>query len=197
MSQSTMVKVWEPLIRVFHWSLVLCFVTAYVSEDEILFLHVWAGYILLGLLVFRVIWGFIGSRHARFSEFIYRPATVLGYLKDIATSRAKRYIGHNPAGGAMVLLLLLSLLATALSGLAVYGAQEFAGPLAAWLGGVEHSEVLEDLHEFCANLTLMLVILHVLGVIVASRQHKENLVAAMFTGNKRTDDSSHQAGETS
>jgi cytochrome b len=190
-----MVKVWDPLIRGFHWSLALCFVIAYISEDEILFLHVWAGYTLLGLLAFRLLWGFFGPRHARFTNFIYRPATVLGYLKDIATSRAKRYLGHNPAGGAMVVALLLSLLATALSGLAVYGAQEFAGPLAAWLGGVEYADSLEDLHEFLANLTLLLIVLHVLGVIAASWQHKENLLAAMFTGNKRADNSStHQAG---
>ncbi len=122
--------VWDPMIRIFHWSLVAAFVVAYLTEDEMMTLHVYAGYLIAGLLVFRVIWGFIGPRHARFSNFVYTPAEVLGYLKDMASGHPPRYLGHNPAGGAMIVLLLASLLVTGCSGLVLYGAEENAGPLA-------------------------------------------------------------------
>jgi cytochrome b len=110
----------------------------------------------------------------------------LAYVKDLARGRAKRYIGHNPAGGLMILLLLLSLILTTVTGMALYGAEEQAGPLAAMMAGAgETSEdVLEELHEFFANATLFLVVFHVLGVIVESLVHRESLVRAMFTGRK-------------
>jgi cytochrome b len=182
------VKIWDPLVRVFHWSLALFFITAYLSEDEWLGAHVWAGYSVLGLLLLRIVWGFAGPNHARFSDFVYAPPTILSYLKDVLKFRARRYLGHNPAGGAMVLALLLSLLATTLSGLAVYGAQEFAGPLAGWFNDPAQGEVIEEVHEFFANFTLALVALHLIGVALASWQHRENLARAMFTGNKRVEE---------
>jgi cytochrome b len=112
---------------------------------------------------------------------------VLNYLKDTLMLKATRYVGHNPAGGAMIILLLISLLLTSLTGLAVYGTEESAGPLAGLLAGAGEywSEQLEELHEFFANFTLLLVIIHVAGVVVESVIHRENLVRAMFTGYKR------------
>ena len=130
MRDTTQIKVWDPLVRVFHWSLVASFTVAFASGEDFLTLHSWAGYIIFGLLSIRIIWGLIGPRHARFSDFVFRPATIKQFLKDTLHFRARRYLGHNPAGGAMVILLLLSLLLTGLTGLLVYGAAEHAGPLA-------------------------------------------------------------------
>lgn len=183
------VKVWDPFVRVFHWTLVGSFFLAWLTEDDLLGLHVWAGYTVLGLIVLRILWGFIGTRHARFSDFVFSPGTVRRYLKDVLWFRARRYLGHNPAGGAMILALLFSLLLTGLTGVALLGAAENAGPLAGWLGahpGLE--EPLEEVHEFFANLTLGLVVLHVAGVVWESLVHRENLVRAMIDGYKRADD---------
>jgi len=186
MQQEQQVRVWDPFVRIFHWGLVAAFAVAYVTEEDVLDLHVLAGYVVLGLIALRLVWGLIGTRHARFSDFTYSPAHIRAYLIDTLYLRAKRYLGHNPAGGAMIFLLLFSLLLTVLSGLAVYGA-EGSGPLVAWLAGsgehVEHT--LEEVHEFFANFTLFLVFVHVAGVIVESLIHRENLAAAMVHGYKR------------
>jgi cytochrome b len=180
------VKVWDPLVRVFHWTLVTAFFVAYFTEDDLLDLHVYAGYLIGGLLVFRLVWGFVGSRHARFTDFVKRPSTVWAYLKSLVGQHPRRYLGHNPAGGAMVIALLVSLLITTLSGVAIYGVGESAGPLAASLSGVSDfwADVLEETHEFFANFTLGLVFFHVLGVLLASLQHRENLVKSMVNGFK-------------
>lgn len=186
MSTNTMVKVWDPLVRFFHWSLVIAFFTAYITEDDFLILHTYAGYTVLGLILFRIIWGIIGTRHARFSNFVTSPGTAWQYLKDTLRLRAKRYLGHNPAAGAMIILLLLSLIFTTLTGIATYGAVESAGPLGNWLGniGERGEDLLEEVHEFFANFTVMLVAIHVSGVIIESLLHRENLVRSMFHGYK-------------
>ncbi len=185
--RSGLVRVWDPLVRVFHWTLVTAFFVAYFTEDELLTPHVYAGYLIAGLIVFRLIWGVIGTRHARFSDFVRRPREVLDYLRSIRTGHPRRYLGHNPAGGAMIIALLSSLVLTTVTGIAIYGAGESAGPLAASLAGTSEfwTDVLEEFHEFMANLTVLLVALHVTGVIIASRQHKENLVRAMIDGRKQ------------
>jgi cytochrome b len=179
------VKVWDPFVRIFHWGLAMAFFIAYVTEEDVLVVHTLAGYVLMGLIALRLAWGFIGTEHARFSDFNYSPGAVWKFLGDTMRFRAKRYIGHNPAGGAMIFLLLLSLLMTAFSGLAVYGA-EGAGPLAYMFSGsgpmVE--EAFEELHEFFANFTLLLVFIHVSGVVIESFIHRENLVASMLHGYK-------------
>ena len=185
-----MIKVWDPLVRVFHWTLVSAFFIAYLTEDNLLDLHVYAGYFIGGLLAFRLIWGFVGSRYARFSDFVKRPSEVKAYLKSLLSLHPKRYLGHNPAGGAMVVALLLSLMMTTVSGIAIYGIEESAGPLAASLSGAGEfwEDVAEELHEFFANATLALVFFHVLGVLMASLQHKENLVKSMVDGLKSDSD---------
>lgn len=189
MKHKQSIKVWDPLVRLFHWLLVTAFVVAYVTEDDFMRLHVWAGYLLIGLLVFRVLWGLVGSGHARFSDFVYPPREVLRFLKETLFFRAKRYLGHNPAGGAMIIALLLSLTMTSLTGLLTYGVEEAAGPLAPWVGGTGEAwgEAFEETHEFFANFTLLLVFIHVVGVLVESALHRENLVRAMFTGYKRAE----------
>ncbi|HEY0635560.1 MAG TPA: cytochrome b/b6 domain-containing protein [Gammaproteobacteria bacterium] len=197
MQDNDQIKVWDPLVRLFHWSLVLCFFIAYVSGDEWESLHVVAGYAIAGLVAFRVVWGLIGTRHARFSDFVFTPATVLAYLKALAALRAKRYLGHNPAGGWMVVALLASLALTSLTGMAAYGTFSIAStllPTAVADDGHDYdededegSELFEETHEFFAHLTLLLVTLHVAGVLISSLLHRENLVRAMITGRKPRD----------
>ncbi len=186
MRKTTQIKVWDPLVRIFHWSLVACFIIAYASGEDFLTLHSWAGYIIFGLLLIRIIWGVIGTRYARFSDFIYRPITIKQFLKDTVKFKARRYLGHNPAGGAMVMLLMLSLLLATFTGLLIYGAEEHAGPLASWFGNTHSiwAEIFEETHEFFANFTLLLIFIHVIGVLIESLIHKENLAAAMISGFK-------------
>lgn len=187
---SPLVRVWDPLIRVFHWSLVASFIIAYIVEDDLLTIHVWAGYSVLTLLAVRVIWGLIGSRHARFTDFVRHPRQVGNYLIAAFAQRAPRYLGHNPAGGAMIIVMLLALCATGMSGLALYGAAEFAGPFANLMRGMPESgaDFIEEIHEFCANFTVFLIALHLAGVAFSSLIHRENLIAAMISGNKRSAD---------
>lgn len=180
------IKVWDPLVRFFHWGLVLAFIIVQATEDDFMTLHSWAGYFILALLTIRIFWGFVGTRYARFSDFIYSRKTIVQFLKDTFSLKAKRYIGHNPAGGAMVVLLMLSLLISSLTGLLVYGAEEQAGPLASWFAGSNHlfGEAFEELHEFFAYSSLLLVFIHVAGVLIESIIHGENLVSAMINGRK-------------
>jgi len=167
------VEVWDLFVRLFHWSLAGLFVVAYATGDEVEKVHIAAGYTIAGLLALRIAWGFIGPRHARFRSFIRPPREVLAYLRDVALLRAPRYIGHNPAGGAMIVALLLGLCATCITGTmmttdAYWGAK--------WV---------EEAHETLANLAVALIVFHVLGVLVASFEHGDNLVKAMLTGRKR------------
>jgi cytochrome b len=135
MSTSTpTVKVWDPIVRIGHWTLVIAFFTAYFTEDEFMTQHIWAGYVVAGVVLFRIFWGFIGSEHARFKDFIYAPSTIFAYLKSLVQRKPKHYLGHNPAGGIMVIALLASLCVTVYSGLALYAVEENAGPFATIYG---------------------------------------------------------------
>jgi cytochrome b len=193
------IKVWDPLVRFFHWGVAAGFFVAYATEEDFLSLHTWAGYSVLGLVLLRIVWGVVGTRYARFSSFVFTPRTIRQFIQQTLRLRAKRYLGHNPAGGAMVMLLLVSLLATSVSGLAIYAAEDNAGPLAAWLSGVGEFwvDVLEEIHEFFANFTLLLVVVHVVGVLFESLIHHENLIGAMFSGYKRTEPSQPSREELS
>jgi cytochrome b len=213
-------------VRVGHWLLVVLFFVAYFTEDDLLTIHSWAGYGVGIYLVARVVWGFVGPKHARFSDFAYGPASAARYLKELMLFRAKRYLGHTPAGALMIFALLVCLALTTVTGVALLAVEENAGPLAPWLGrgvavektlpdlapvtvaarasedeeerddeerGEEHgenndeegAEALEELHEFVSDLTLLLVMLHIAGVVSTSIVHRENLVRAMITGRKR------------
>lgn len=207
---SNEIRVWDPLVRIFHWGLVIAFTVAYLSGDEENSLHIYSGYAVLGLIAFRVIWGLIGTRYARFSDFVYSPATVIQYLKGLVARKPKHYTGHNPAGGWMVIAMLLSLFVVTVSGLKVYAIEEGLGPLAGeppaltvisvayaddddaghrknenGRGEDEAAEEFwEELHEVSSNFMLFLIFLHIAAVIISGRLHKENLVKAMFTGKK-------------
>ncbi|HHM06023.1 MAG TPA: DUF4405 domain-containing protein [Gammaproteobacteria bacterium] len=187
MADRAAVKVWDPVVRLFHWGVVTAFTVAYVTEDEGLGVHVWAGYTLAALLLVRLLWGFVGRGHARFADFSCSPAVAWRYVKALFSGRARRYLGHNPAGAWMIFLMLAVLAAVTVSGLMVYGADQGAGPLGGMLAGspegVEH--LWEEIHEFAAHFALVLVMIHIAGVVVASIVHKENLVGAMWHGCKR------------
>jgi cytochrome b len=167
------VRVWDPLVRLFHWSLVATFAFAFLTAEEWDAGHEAAGYVVAGLIAFRVLWGIVGPRHARFADFLYRPATVIAFVRDSLRMRAARYLGHNPAGGLMVIALLLML------GI-ITGTGHLMTTDAFW--GVKW---VKELHELAANLTLGLIALHLLGVLLTSVEHGENLVRAMISGRKR------------
>ncbi len=169
--EKTEIRVWDPLVRIFHWTLVISFVVDYATGDELETIHVWFGYLIAGLLAFRILWGFVGPKHARFSDFVRPPREVLAYLKSLFSGSPRRYLGHNPAGGAMIVALLASLLLTVASGILMI---QFPAT----------EELIEEVHEFFANLTLILVLAHIAGVFISGRLHHENLVRAMITGRK-------------
>jgi len=173
------VKVWDPFVRLFHWGLAASFVIAWITAEEWDSLHHWAGYAAGALIALRLIWGLIGTRYARFTQFIKSPAATLRYLGDILRGAEPRYLGHNPAGAAMIIALILVMAGCILTGW-MYTTTMFWG-----------SEWVEEIHEALANGLLFLVLLHVGGVLLASLRHHENLVRAMITGRKRrpaTDD---------
>lgn len=206
------VEAWDLFVRIFHWSLVAAFAVAYVSGDAVLALHVWAGYAVGGLILLRCVWGFVGPRHARFSDFVTGPTVALAYLRDMLTFRARRHIGHSPAGGVMVIALLLALAIVVGTGLMTHAIRNNAGPLAGRVAAdaapitLAASAVADEpreqgkpprarkpgrawkkAHELVANLVLVLVGLHVLGVLFSSLSHRENLVRAMITGRKKAE----------
>jgi len=164
--------IWDLPTRVFHWALAASFVGAYLlaEEDGSRNLHVMFGYTVAGLLVFRLLWGFVGSTHARFRDFAYGPGAAAAYLRDLVRGRARDYDGHNPAGSWAIYALLALAAATALTGWLQYNG----------IGG----ETFEEIHEVLANAWLVMVAVHVAGVVVASLAHRRNLVASMITGRR-------------
>ena len=179
--RSDTVRVWDRVVRSFHWGLVLSFgvawFTAHSSED----LHQWAGYAAAGLISMRLVWGVLGTRYARFSQFLRDPKTVMRYLFSIMAGREARYIGHNPAGGMMVLALIATMAMTALTGWIMTTDTYFGVQWVEWT------------HSLAAHGLLILVLVHIGGVALASFRHRENLVHAMVTGRKRKAESADVA----
>ena len=168
-----MIRVWDPLVRVFHWTLVACFLVAWFSAQAWEALHEWAGYAAGALALVRVIWGFFGGHYARFSQFVRPPRVVIKYLKAITAGAEARYVGHNPAGAAMIVALLI-----AMAGAVATGSMLTTEAL--W--GVSWAQ---HLHSAVAHGLLLLVLFHLAGVALASVRHRENLPRAMLTGDKR------------
>ena len=167
------ILVWDWPVRVFHWSLALCiFISFFTGESErYSLLHQTLGYAAAGLLGFRLVWGFSGTRYARFSQFVRGPRAVLAYLKSIRQGIPSHDVGHNPVGAWAVVILMLLVAATSLTG---------------WMiASVDAPGWQEDLHEMIANTLMVVVVIHVIGVIFSSRLHQENLVKAMLTGFKK------------
>ncbi len=178
------VKVWDPLVRIFHWSLVLSFFIAFFTEGDWIDVHTYAGYVAAGLIGFRIVWGIIGTHYARFSQFIKSPTTVIAYIKKMRQFDVPHYLGHNPAAGAMIIALLLSILLTAITGMSVIAADGH-GPLAGTIMATFASGWMKDIHAFFANMTMLLVVLHIGGVYFSSLLEGENLPRAMITGRKK------------
>ena len=170
------VRVWDPLVRMFHWSLVSCFALAWVTSRRSEDIHQWAGYGAVTLVLIRLLWGFWGSPYARFSQFVRGPTVVLRYLMDIVRHREARHVGHNPAGAAMILTLLAAMALTAATGWMMTTDALFG---VAWV---------EVAHSFAAHSLMLLAFLHVGGVVLASIRHRENLIGAMIRGWKRKAD---------
>lgn len=169
------ILVWDLPTRLFHWLLAASFTGAFLTAESERWrdLHVALGYTMIGLIAFRVIWGFIGTRHARFSGFAFSPSKTFAYLRSLLTGKPQHYVGHNPAGSWVIYALLVLGVLSGLSGYATYNE----------IGG----EWFEELHEALANSMLALVFVHVAGVLVSSLLHRENLVRSMIDGYKQGD----------
>lgn len=165
------IRVWDPFVRVFHWGTVALVATAFLTPDE-KWLHEPIGYAVLALVAARIVWGLIGPPHARFADFVTGPRAVMNYLRSLAHGESPRYLGHNPAGGAMVVALLALLVVICGSGWLSETDAFFGVP---WVS---------DLHSAATTVLLVLIGLHVLGVLASSLLHRENLLRAMITGRK-------------
>ena len=170
---TTQIRVWDAPTRVFHWLLVLSFAGAYLTSESERWslIHITLGYTLGGLLAFRLIWGFVGTRYARFTSFVKGPSEVLQYAKSMATLKPKHFVGHNPLGAVAIVLLIMSGIAIVVTGYAAFNE----------IGG----EWVAELHEVASHIMLILVGIHIVGVIAASWLHKENLARAMVNGFKQ------------
>ena len=171
-AEASRTLVWDAPVRVFHWLLAGSFATAWLTaeSERLQLLHITAGYTMAGLVAFRVLWGLVGTRHARFSDFVRGPRAVAAYLFSLLRGRPEHHAGHNPAGALAILALLALAVLTTATGWATY--TELAGD---WLG---------EVHEALASTMLAVVVVHIAAVIASSALHHENLVAAMIHGRK-------------
>lgn len=214
---SNQIYVWDRFVRIFHWSLVLLFITSYISGEQEHWIHSYSGYAIIILVLLRFVWGFIGTKYAQFRNFVKSPTKTVSYVKSIAAGSSERYLGHNPAGGMMIITLLLFLLLTTVSGMKLYAIEEGKGPFAQeWIASSENidnkksyeheeskyskqddyddddeeheaEEFWEEIHETSINIMILLILLHVIGVVISSHHHNELLVKSMFTGYKKDD----------
>jgi len=165
------ILVWDAPTRVFHWLLALCFAGAYLSADfdRLLAVHLTLGYTMLGLVAFRLVWGLIGTRYARFANFIRKPKEVARYAGQLLSFKAEHPVGHNPLGSVSIILMLLSTLVIVLSG---------------WLYVSGGPKLIKEFHEGAAAFMLAVVAVHVAGVVFASLMERQNLARSMLNGYK-------------
>ena len=189
---STRILVWDVPVRLFHWTLAALLVVSYFTArtgGDWMKLHFWSGYAILTLLFFRIAWGFLGSTTARFSSFLKGPGAALTHLGHLLGRGRPRDAGHNPLGGAMVVVLILAVLAQAATGLFAADTDMglVNGPLALKVAD-KWVERATAFHSFWINVLLILVALHVLAVVFYLAWKRQNLIGAMFTGRKPADD---------
>jgi cytochrome b len=169
------VKVWDAFVRIAHWSLVVSVSASWLTRHSDSPWHEWLGYAALAIVVLRMLWGLIGSPHARFTDFVRRPAATLAYTKAVVRHREPRFLGHNPLGGWMIVALMTTVALLGLTG---------------WLGTTDAYwgiAWVADTHEALSDILLVLITLHIAGVVFSSLRHRENLVKAMITGHKPID----------
>ena len=182
------IRVWDLPVRLFHWTLVVLLTTSYFTGragGEWMKFHFWSGYAILTLLLFRIAWGCVGSTTARFSDFVKGPEACLVHLRDLALGRRTYEAGHNPAGGAMVMVLLFAVLAQVAAGL--FSADTDMGMVNGPLSNLIAEKWVDRLthfHSFWVNVLLVLVGVHVLAAFVYLVWKRQNLIGAMFTGHK-------------
>jgi cytochrome b len=178
------VQVWDPFLRVFHWALVLLFIAAYISGSRPSYyrIHEASGIAILGLVIFRILWGFAGPRSARFSDFLRGPRAAIAHLRELLSRRHRPVAGHNPLGGWAVLAILLLVLAEVVSGLFA-STFDYDGPLARFIPG-DWAAAMADVHAANLNLLLAILFVHLTGVALTSVLGHENLVASMIHGRK-------------
>jgi cytochrome b len=177
--------IWDLPTRLFHWTLSLSFAAAWLTSesDPWLAVHVFVGYLMLGLVGFRLLWGVIGSPYARFRSFWFGPRAALAYLRQVLHGQAERHIGHNPAGSLAIYALLLLTVVIGVTGILTLGGEEQHGLAAGWLSVAQGGQ-MKALHEAAAIGMLLLVLGHIAGVLVESYLHRENLARSMLTGYK-------------
>jgi cytochrome b len=180
------VKVWDLFVRSFHWSLALLVLASFLTSDEdaLVSVHVRIGLAVLALVLARLVWGAVGSRHARFAAFVRGPREVIAYGRAMLRGRPPLHLSHNPLGGAMVVAVIAVLLGLAATGALVYAGPEFQGPLAGFFTKRE-AKAVKEVHEALSGVLVALVAVHVVGVIVSSLLERQNLVAGMIDGWKR------------
>ncbi|NCU20685.1 cytochrome b [Candidatus Falkowbacteria bacterium] len=181
------VKLWDPLLRLFHWSLTICVIAAWglgKFGPNDMTLHFWFGYAVIGLLAFRVLWGFVGPEHARFRSFAYGPVAVLRYLGQIAARSPSYWRGHNPLGGLAVFVLLALLIGQVATGLFADPEDYLnVGPLAQYVSTATARMAL-NWHDILSNAVLAMVLLHVAAIGFYRRWKNEDLIRPMLTGRK-------------
>ncbi len=177
--------IWDLPTRLFHWALAGSFAIAWLTGDgdQWRAIHVFAGYLMLGLVGFRLVWGVAGSHFSRFASFWFGPKEAFDYLKQVAKGHAPRHVGHNPTGSLAIYVLLALSVLVGLTGILTLGADEQQGLAAGWFSFAQ-ARLLKDLHELGATAMLLVVMGHIIGVVVESVLHKENLARSMVTGVK-------------
>jgi cytochrome b len=165
--------VWDPLVRIGHWSLAVTVVSAWLTRTGWGAIHEWLGYVAAAIVALRVVWGLVGSSEARFAGFLVAPALTLRYARAVLSGTEVRFVGHNPLGGWMIVVLLACIALVAFTGY-LSTTDRYWG--VAWV---------ESLHAVLADALMILILVHVAGVVHASWRHRENLVAAMIHGRKR------------
>ena len=184
----TRVRIWDLPTRLFHWLFAAACAIAWVSGDDPRYteLHLFAGYLALGLVLFRLLWGVVGGRYARFSQFVRGPASVLSHMRNLFSHEHRQEPGHNPAGALAILLMLALVFALGLTGLVVLGGEEGFGPLAGAFT-IAQGVAVHDWHDGLAWALLTIVLLHLAAVVLESVRQRENLPCAMVTGLKQAE----------
>jgi cytochrome b len=180
------VAVWDWPVRIVHWLLVVLIVVSWITSEvggNAMTYHMWSGYTILTLVAFRIVWGWVGSRHARFASFVRGPGEVIRYATSLAGTRSSSFLGHNPLGGWSVVLMLLSVAVQATTGLFANDDVMTEGPLASRVSG-EASELLTAIHNYNFYVLLALIALHLIAILFYLLVKRENLIGAMFTGRK-------------